>query len=55
MKITLYNFAKCLQIASFLQSARCPVVSQPYLAALTPKSRAGVKDSKNYLKQYKGW
>ena len=29
------------KIATFQQSARCPVVKQPNLAALTPKSWAG--------------
>jgi len=30
------------KIATLVQSARCPVVSQPKLAALTPKSWAGL-------------
>ena len=30
-----------LEFASFQQTARCPVVKQPFLAALTPESWAG--------------
>jgi len=30
------------KIATLVQSARCPVVSQPKLAALTPKSLTGL-------------
>ncbi len=38
MSIKLFRKFEGWEIASFLQSARCPVVSQPNLAALTPKS-----------------
>jgi hypothetical protein len=35
---TLKDIKKVIRLPALLQSARCPVVSQPYLAAHTPKS-----------------
>ena len=43
----LKNTLKSCEIASFQQSARCPVVSQPFLAALSSELGAGAGEKRN--------